>query len=501
MNPQLLREAVDVSKTVAGDMRRIGSSKWAARFNASVPFSAAMLQSWSSIGSALKHDWKKFMVGASAMIGVPTMSEMAYNAALSEVSGTFPDQSFIDSGGVKGKEWTYNDYYWNGFTQQQRTDNFIYMVPGQPPWDAVLIPVSPEWGLFRGTVMEAADAIFGYSNVGAIGSVQPKVSRDMMLGAAQRVFDIPWPPLASAAASYLGMDIRLGLIREVKDDPDDPGSAFTVVSTHPIGSGERVTRRSGKTRFVQGDLDRRYVAMIQDIFGAAGTAYVNIHEAVNAGLTIGEDAGPIKAFGQGFDALGQSVKSQSRYLQPLLGKVLRPNDNDEISESLFASRQNLKNLATQMTNGYIGAGIVYANGESILGDAFQLKDDPINIELAASASGIEADVGKLDAEIAQLKKHRSTMGNATNLGSIREKWNKIDGMTLQIMALKAQQQSILHDFEDKLSTYLTDRYGTDAEGNVFREIEIDFRTFSARPNVQKGDLGAKELLKPRPRTQ
>ena len=133
-NPQLIRDAVDYSKTIAGDMRRVGASGLARVFDATFPFSAATLQSWNSIGRAIKYNPVRFTAGAAAIIGVPTMSELAYNASLSAAFGTFKDAG--------GKEWTYDDYYWNGFTTQQRNDNFIYFVPGRDPWDAVLVPVT-----------------------------------------------------------------------------------------------------------------------------------------------------------------------------------------------------------------------------------------------------------------------------------------------------------------------------------------------------------------------
>jgi hypothetical protein len=474
---KVIREAVDYSKTVAGDMRRIGASRFAKGFTASMPFSSAMLQSWNSIGGAIKSNPIRFIAGVSALIGVPTMTELGNNALLSATyPGTFKD--------TNGKDWTYDDYYWNGFTTQQRVDNFIYFVPGRPPWDAIIVPVSPEWALFRATVLEGADAVFGLSDIGDIGEVdQKKVNRSMFIGALIRVFDLPLPPLLAATASSLGMDVRVGLAVEVKDDPDDPGTSVTFLRAHPIGGGERITRRSGKSRFAQGDLDRNVAAMIQDIFGAAGTMYINIHEAFMAGIR-GREGSIGQGLSMGVDALGQSMKQSARYVQPLLGKALRPNASDEIAQTLFVSRKNLKRISDQLRQGFMGAGLVYADGQKVVGQ-MPLPDDPINLELAASVQGLSSGMAHMDKEISTLKKKLATAGNAVNLGSIRERNDLMDGMTLRIQTVKAMQLAMIHDFEEKASTYLTKRYK--------REIEIDLSSFVPRADAREGST-LKELL-------
>jgi hypothetical protein len=481
ISPQVMRDAVDISKTLAGDMRRVGSSGFAQGFHAAVPFSAAMVQSWSSIGGAFLKNKTQFMAGASALIGVPTMSELAYNAILSEASGTF-----ILPNDPSKKEWTYNDYYWNGFTTQQRTDNFIYFVPGRPPWEAILVPVSPEWGLFRGAVMEAADAVFNLSDVGDIGLVdQAKTNRSMFLGAAARVLDIPMPPLLGAAASGLGMDIRFGLAAEESTDPDDPGLGPSFIRTRNIGGGERITRRSGKTRYVQGDIDRKYAAMLEDIFGAAGTLYIGVHNAVASGLR-GREGSLTEAASQGLDALGQGLKKQARYTQPLLGKAMRPNTSDEIAQRLFVTRKNLKDLNTQFRNGYLGGGLVFSEGALVTGH-IPIPDDPLTLEIAASASAIEGNIAQLDKQISILKKDITTIPHAIKLGPISKRNDLVDAKILEIQTIKAQQLAAIHDIESKLSDYFTNRYG--------RDIEIDLSSHKPRPDTTEGPT-LRSLLTP-----
>ena len=481
---QVIRDAVDISKTVAGDMRRVGASGFAQGFNASVPFASAMVQSWNSIAGAARVDFGKFIVGASALIGVPTLSEMTYNAILSEASDPWPDPKNPD------KQWTYNDYYWNGFTTQQRTDNFIYFVPGKPPWEAIVVPVSPEWGLFRGVTMEAADAIFGFSNEGNIAMVdQAKTNRDMFWNSLMRVLDIPLPPPLAAAGSALGMDVRVGLSREVQPDPDDPGATTSIMRMHPIGQGERVTRRAGKSRFANSFHDRTTAAIIQDIFGAAGAAYLNVADAVAANSNPKLGGSITQGLSAGWDALGESAQRQMRYTQPLHGNALRPNANDEIAKHLFTSRQVLKNLHNQLRNGYIGAGIVYADGQLIDGDPILPPDDPINLELAASAQKIDSNIGLLDQDIARLKKDLTTLGNASaSFLPRKERNDKYDSKVLQIQAIKAQQLSMLHELEEAMSEYLSERYE--------RDIYVNFASWKPRADLPTSSISKELHLSP-----
>jgi len=474
-SPQVIRDAVDHSKSLAGDMQRVGASGFSRQFNAAVPFSSAMIQSWNSLGSAARANPIKFIAGATAIIGMPTITEMAYTASLDSASEPWPDQH------NPNKMWSYNDYYWNGFTTQQRSDNFIFMIPGKPPWEAVMIPVSPEWGLFRGVVMEAADAIFDYSQVGDIALAdngQGKINREMLWGSVARVADLPIPPLAAATASALGMDVRLGLAQEIKDDPDDPGKVTSILRTHPIGKGERVTRRSGQSKFALGSLDTDTTAILQDIFGAAGALYVKVHEAYNAGKEVkggSTEQGAMNAV----DAFGSGLKSQMRILQPIWGKSVHPNVSDEIAQNLFARRASLKRLGTDFNN-YMSNGLLHVDGTPVVGNTIIPPDDPLNMELAADAKTLDANIGLLDSRISQLKRDISTMGNATNLGKATEKTNQIDSKVLEIQSLKAQQLASVMAYEQHISSVLSERYK--------RNIEIDLSTFTPRENLSTGSI-------------
>lgn len=478
LNDQVIREAVDHSKTVAGDMRRMGSSKAAKMFNASVPFSSAMVQSWNSIGSAIKYSAKhdkgfNAMTGLATLIGIPTATELVSNAALSLTGATFSDPS------GSGKMWTYDDYYWNGFTTQQRADNMIVFLPGKPPWEALIAPISPEFGLMRGAVMEGMDAIFNLSGVGAIGEVSDKkndVNRNQFLASLARVMDVPIPPVVAAMWSATGVDVRLGLNIDEGSDPDNPGFGLSFGKANPLGKGERFTRRSGKTKFAQGAMDNDMSTIMQDLFGSGGSLYVAMHEAFmsgkkNTAASLGPEDTSLQGVSGAIKALGNGLRRQARWTQPLFGQTLRPKASGEIATSLFNRRAALKRLGNDF-NSYFSGGQVDPSGNPTVGNTDVPPNDPINMELSADAKAVESNIALLDKDIGMLRRQVTTMGNATNLGSINERNSKIDAKMLEIQALKAKQLSTILDYEARASEVLTERYK--------RPVDINLSTFTPR---------------------
>ena len=492
LSPQIIRDAVDISKDLAGDMRRVGASGFARKFNAAVPFSAAMIQSWNSIGKAARANPAGFLAGATALIGAPTIGELVWNSTLDQTV------KFPDPDPTSKREWTYEDYYWNGFTTQQRADNFIYMMPGVPPWEAITVPVSPEWGLFRSVVMDSIDSIFHLSAVGNMGKFydqisvdQAKTNRSQVLQSMARVLDVPLPPLLAAGVSAVGGGVKLGLSSKISTDPDDPGAGFSLVRNIPMGRGERVTRMGGKTKFAEGYLDTTVSAIIQDIFGAAGAAYVKTAEAFMSGVTrSGEGLSTTLSnlpdtLGTGLANVGgafvEEAKRQSRYGAILWGKSLHPNASmDEITSSLIARKTALTRLSTMDLNAYIGAGVVYSDGTPIQGDTVIAPDDPINLQLATSAKPILSDLNLYKDKEATIKKDLDTIPNARNLGTYKERQDKIDAKTLELQTLRAQQLATINHYENYLSEVLTDTYG--------REIVIDFSKFKPRPDFSEGSI-------------
>lgn len=474
---QQVRKAVDKGKDYAGDMSRRGASNLAVGFNATVPFSSAMLQSWNALGSAAKHDWKAFSIGVGSLIGAPTLMELTINAGIGKVAEergwTFPDAS--------GKEWTYDDYYWNGFTTQQRADNFILFVPGRPPWEAIVIPVAPEWGLFRSVVMESADALFNLSRTGAIDIAddgRDQVGRNQFLGALHRVFDIPTPPLAAMSLSLLGLDIRAGFNIEIGEDPEAPETKFSFLKKVPIGTGERITSRMGRTADVNGHIDKNIAAAIKDIFGAAGSAYVALHEAIASGWT-NEGGSLVQGLEQGLESILDSGRRQARYTN-MFGKVLKPNPNDEIASSLHGKRQALFSLSKDMKVLMGMEGFILENGKQVPIDTIIPTQDPIRQDLAMNANVIKNNIAMVDKTIARLRGEISKMKLATTLGTTRERQDRIDAKNLEIQTYKAQQLSVLHNWEDRMSEMLTERYGRDLTVSLSGGLR---KTIGARPNL------------------
>jgi len=466
--PRQFRDSADWAKTVAGDMRRIGASEMAKRFNAAVPFSAAMVQSWNALGTAAKHDFGKFMAGAATLIGLPTVTEMLHAEVLGMTGETWKDD--------KGKEWTYNDYYWNGYTTQQRADNFIYMIPGKPPWEAIIMPVSPEWGLFRGAVMDGLDMVLGLSEVGNIAQADrgnDKVSRDQFKSAFIRAADIPVPPPVAAAFAAIGVDLRFGFqIDKTLDNPEDPGTKLSFWRGTPLGQGERVSRRGVTSKFVGGHLNTQAVAVLNEIFGSGGALYVKVHEAFNSGMNLGEDPSVGKAFSMSVEAFGQGLLTSLRWTQPLFGKTLRPTANDEIAKELFLRRKNLDVLIADGAN-YFGGGLKSKSGRPNVGDSVVLKGDPIHKKLVADANNVKKHISNLDKTISDLRRRISIIGSSTNFPSLRARDDRIDAITLEIQAHKAKQMGQLSNYEARVSKILSDRFK--------REINIDLSTQVARP--------------------
>jgi hypothetical protein len=498
LSPQQIRDAVDFSKKVAGDMQRIGASDMAKAFNASVPFSAAMVQSWASIGAAAKGNWGKFIAGASTLIGIPTLTEIFHIESLSKQTNpdgtpmTFRYPNTGQNPRLDGKEWTYSDYYWNGLTSNQRVDNFIYMHPGKPPWEAVIMPVSPEWALFRSAVLDGASTYFNLGQEGNLATanltgvkdeqgrdLEGDLSRHHMFASAQRVLDIPVPPPVAAALSLMGVDFRMGVAFDKSADPEDPGENVSILKAIPHGQGERVTRRSGKTKFANQYLDQNTVAAIQDIFGAAGTLYVGMFEAAHAGLTIGEEPGVAQAFSMSVDAFSNGLQRQARYTNPLFGTALRPKVNDEIAQELFARKEGIKALVADANN-FAGGGAVSVNGDPNIGNAVVLPDDPVYIKMVESAKALSQQMSAMDKQIAPLRRQLSIIGNSTNFKSIKERNQEYDATVLEIQRLKAQQTSILIRFEAQASDDLSERFNKD--------IKVDLSAANPRPNLEGSSL-------------
>jgi len=483
-NISQIRKAVEQSKTFTGDMSRRGSSKFIQGVNYTVPFSSAMFQSWNALGRAAKHDWKAFSLGAGALIGAPTMMELAMNAVTSKMTG--PDGKPLMFADANGKMWTYDDYYWNGFTTQQRTDNIILMVPGRHPKDAIIYPISPEWGLFRSIVLESSDALFNLSQTGNIEVAnigKHEVGRDHFLGALHRLFDLPIPPLAAASLSKMGIDIRAGFNVNTGENPDDPQTNLNFLESIPVGQGERVTSRMGRTKDVNGYIEKTTSSMIKDIWGAGGSAYIGFVEAVHAGTTnVGGSL--VQGLEDGLGSLLDSARRQARYTNPF-GGVFNPNSNDEIASSLHGKRQALQSLSNDAKVLRGDQGYITVEGKQVAIDTVIRTQDPIRITLAGEADSAAKNIRMVDKHISDIRTEITKMRHATTLGSQRERQDLINAKQFEIQTWKAKQMAVLHTFEDIWSENLSKQFKRDIVINLSGGTG---KTIAARPNLDSTSI-------------
>jgi len=233
-----------------------------------------------------------------------------------------------------------------------------------------------------------------------------------------------------------------------------------------------VSRRGVTSKFVGGHLNTQASAVLNDIFGSAGSLYVKVHEAFNSGMNLGEDPSAGQAFSMAASAFGNGLRTQARWTQPLFGKTLRPTANDEVAKELFLRRKNLDVLIADGAN-YFGGGLKSKSGRPNIGDSIVLKGDPIHQKLVADANNVKKSITKLDKTISDLRRRISIIGSSTNFPSLRARDDRIDAITLEIQAHKAKQMGQLSDYEARVSKILSTRFD--------RDINIDLSTQVARP--------------------
>jgi len=272
---QFSQEANVLARDLAGDMQKLGSSQAAVWFNSSVPFSAAMIQSWSAIGSAAKANPKAFIYGIGTLIGAPAVMEITWNTMISNDDDTYVHPGDLDEFGNPkpgAKRWTHIDWFWNGLTKEQRVANQYVMIPGRPPWNGAVYPISPEWGLARSIIIDSLDTVFGLSAITSID--QMKAPEHEIIAGLHRVADLPVPPPYAAAYTLVtGQRLEAGLIVNQEGDVD-------FVKGIPLGQGQRaVGGAPEKTKIIEGVFTKRLEGMLLEIYGAGGAAITAVTEA------------------------------------------------------------------------------------------------------------------------------------------------------------------------------------------------------------------------------
>ena len=462
---RLSREARRIANDIVGDVRLRGSSDTGKAFHALVPFSGAMLQAWSTLGRSMKKGGVQKTLGTVvAAVGIPTALEVTYNNTLDDET-TYPDDGFPP------RNWTYKEYFWEGFSADQRNNNHIFFIPGKPPWEAILIPVTPEISLFRGFVIDAMETIGGLSDPeSGLGGSNIKKPNHFLAGLS-RVFDIALPPPIAAAGSALGLDLRAGIL------PDDTKAlGFGFFEGRPMLTGQRVTGDFGRTKYVGGEVDKEVVNILQDVFGAGGALAVGVYEAFNAG----NESTPLNTRIQyATDELGRNIMRQARYVQPLFGKALRNNPDQNIVRSVLAQKDALQRFSRDEQLMYSGGGM--SGDRPIRGNTVDAPTDPVHQMLIMQSKDYLNQIKPLDDMISDIRKDIATIGAGTQDRfqqkeiTLKERDELVDSMNLQIQSLKALQLTALEAFKEQFKEFAHKNTGRDMS-------DFSFETFKPNPN-------------------
>ena len=297
-------------------------------------------------------------------------------------------------------------------------------------------------------------------------------SRNQLRAGLVRGLDIPMNPLFVAGFSAIGIDMRVGA-NIIPGEGDDPGERLSFARLQPFGAGQRLTRRT-ETKFVNDSISNRVASVIGDIFGAAGNLYIAVHEAFSSGLDVGEDPGIVQATTNAVDAFGDGLRKQVRYMQPIWGKTINPNNSGEIESGVFRARANLVAINKDANNLFGGGVMSGTTGAPNIGNAILLPGDPTYRLVTDSVKNLQSSLALNDPTISEHRRQRAITRNATNLGSRRDIQDKMDYHTLMIQKFTAEQASTISAYEKEISKFLTDKLG--------RDITINLQTLTPRPN-------------------
>jgi len=468
-NPTALqmRAAGRSAKTLVGDVSRVGSSTAAETFNAWVPFSGAMIQSWNSIGSAMTHAVRNNPTRAMAAISlpmIPAIMEAVNNSMLG------PEHS---------------DWYWNTLTDEQRNNNMIFGIPGLPPERSILIPVSPEWTLARSMAIEMVDAVTHASVNAHYPGEKTGENGAHIMAAFVRVFDVPVPPLIQALFANAGYNLRVG-------PQHHNGQVQWPISIRKLTQGEQISGDRGRSRYVDAAIDSEVEGIFRALVGTVGSTFIGVTEAFRQGssesLVVGKD--------MALDQLMIDIKKQTRYFQPLYSgsPTLRPNSFNEVADSNRVKKDGMKRLGEAFE-------VLQTDGRVISmdfplafeGNSVQPSDDPI-VKIAGqsleAANFHTKEFSKaINAQRDLIQDLRSSTRINGELVSIPQRDKRIDEHEMIIKGLEAKQNVGLQFIEDAISDSIVQALN-------IKEYEFSFDDYYARPNLGEG-LIVKAPLKPR----
>ena len=438
---RILREGADISKELAGDMRRVGSSTAAKYFNNAVPFAPAMIQSWASIGGAIKANPRRFLSGVAALVGAPTAAEVMWNFTMSSDDEVYYDEN--------GRPWTHNEYYWKGFNAQQRASTNIVMIPGKPPWEAHQWPVSPEWGLIRGFVIDSMDAIFNFSGTRSFNDLKPEQWN--VIAAGNRVLDIAMPPLFAAGFTAItGQSVRGGL----SFDPDKGDVSLTEAM--PIGGGSRYSSKDMAN--AQGAMDETIGAIFQDIFGSGGKLLVDVWNASSAGLNDRVEGSIGNAVQRGTEAAGLAINQQLKFGSSIFSRTHKLSTMQPAAKRMFRIKETIKGLQNMRQMAETGGVGDLRRIFSGSGFTNMMNDNVAWNHVALSVGSLTQTLQPGNEEITSLRKDNNSLGmdGRKSVGQVKR---QIDANNAALNDIYNEQYALVKQWERDMSEWLQDRLG------------------------------------------
>lgn len=460
-----LRKIKAEVEDIAGNIKRVGSSALSEAVQSWVPFSGPMIDAWNTIGIAAKKNPQRFAQGVGAFVVIPTLLELTLNHSI-------------------GKE--YRDHYWNKFSTEQRNNNMLLMIPGLPPERAVVMPITPEWSIARAMTIELFDLLTGASDVGNSGLTGENGSH--FFAAMQRTFNLATPPLMQAWFANQGEVLEIGPTVPIGNKtpfflsgilPDRVGQYIPdLYSIHPMGKGEQISGARGRARYTDAVFDKELSGVLQAFIGGVASLMTNIAESFRQGKRTSTE----EAFSFGLEAAGRETARQANYLNPLF-PVMRQAQNDDISDHVRIKREGLSRLTKELNNLMAnGAILSFDNPLPNPGNALDPVNDPVFKDTLEYVNAAKFNVGIFDKQITEARTkldiaRSSSTWNGQRLS--RAQQAKVeDTLVSEIKAAKAKQLAELQRLEAAVSESLSQKYG--------REIDIDFSTFKARPNLPGG---------------
>jgi hypothetical protein len=477
---EAFQTAINAAKKNLGDVSKTGSGTTARFAKAWVPFSAPTIQSWAAVGSAMKSvGWAKGSMMLTGIVGVPTAAEFMANQML-----MLADRD--ENGDLRqyyrdGRFWTQADYFWNGLSESFRVNNAIMLWPGQPPWEAAVMNISPEWALGRAVVIDMMDSLTQFSNVGNMAQIMKQQSH-MWAGLA-RMLDVPVPPLLAAYMSAtLGIDMRIGGQETITLED---GKTLSFTSSRPIGmgGGHHATGREAG-RYASSFHTEKTSHILQDIFGSLATAYLAMVDGFDVGYARDGWNG---AMSEATEALTDQVGNMLRITQPIFGKAHKNSMSNSINRNVYAKTAVLNELARNEFNIIMGRGAVrYPNGRVLDASTLPPPDDPIYRHIAFTSRDTLKAIKPIQKAINEWQKVLHEEGNSPHL-SYRERMSRRDEIANQINALRASQLKALEKMETVMSKRLSDI--------LQRKVVVDFSKAIAneRPNIGQSWLGNRPL--------